>query len=133
MTREQLRECHQVARELRDLQERIARLDSRLQSPRSSRPRRVRGARPDQSDPFTELVDLKVNLEGTYREKEQELWLRQLEIEEAIDDAALTSLERRLMRHRYFDGMTWEEVAEKLDYEERQVRRIHGHVLSKMS
>jgi len=54
------------------------------------------------------------------------------EIEEHI--AALDSdTQRRLLRLRYINGMTWERVAVEMGYERRQTNRIHGYALMSLN
>lgn len=38
-------------------------------------------------------------------------------------------VERALLRYRYFLGLTWEEIADKMGYSLRQVHRIHKSAL----
>lgn len=52
-------------------------------------------------------------------------------IEEAIDK--LDSLERTIMRLRYIDGLSWENVALKVEYSWPQLMRIHKNILIKIS
>ena len=38
-------------------------------------------------------------------------------------------VERALLRYRYFLGLTWEEIADKMGYSLRQVHRIHKRAI----
>lgn len=69
-------------------------------------------------------------LHSLYREKLAKVEAEQLEIEQAID--SLDSMERAIMRHYYIDGMTWEAVCCKVNYEWAQIHRIHGEILKKL-
>lgn len=40
---------------------------------------------------------------------------------------------RELLRVRYIDGCTWEQVAEKLEIDERWARRLHGRALDSLT
>ena len=40
---------------------------------------------------------------------------------------------RRLMEYRYIDGLTWEQVAEKMHYSWRHTCRLHGEALDKIN
>lgn len=53
-----------------------------------------------------------------------------LRIEEAI--AGLDGQERVLMRMRYLEGKTWEEIAGEMHYAWAQVHRIHARALIKL-
>lgn len=62
---------------------------------------------------------------------------REDDIEELVDKKLMRSEkfkslpleERMILEFRYFDGMTWADIAKKLNYEERTVYRIHGKAL----
>lgn len=51
--------------------------------------------------------------------------------------AVLNQLEddtlRLLMEYRYIDGLTWEQVAEKMHYSWRHTCRLHGEALAKIN
>ena len=51
--------------------------------------------------------------------------------------AALNQLEdenlKLLMEYRYIDGLTWEQVAEKMHYSWRHTCRLHGEALAKIN
>lgn len=53
-----------------------------------------------------------------------------LQIERAIE--GLDGQERVLMRLRYIEGKTWEEIAGKMHYSFRHVIRLHGSILQKL-
>jgi RNA polymerase sigma factor (sigma-70 family) len=44
----------------------------------------------------------------------------------------LTANEAAVIRLYYINGLTWEQTAEKLDYETRHIYRIHGEALKKL-
>lgn len=50
--------------------------------------------------------------------------------------AALNQLEdenlKLLMEYRYIDGLTWEQIAEKMDYSRQWVTSLHGTALQKI-
>ncbi len=59
-----------------------------------------------------------------------------VKIREEIE-AVLGQLEDRnlrdLMKYRYIDGLTWEQVAEKMHYSWRHTCRLHGEALAKIN
>ena len=61
------------------------------------------------------------------REIDQLHTIRQ-EIKEALDQLEDENL-RLLMEYRYIDGMTWEQIAEKMDYSRQWVTSLHGRAL----
>ena len=62
-------------------------------------------------------------LKRYYEGKLTELAQEQLAIEQAID--SLGPVERMLMRYYYIDGLTWEEVSERICYSWAQTHRLH--------
>lgn len=50
------------------------------------------------------------------------------EIESVIDSLEDDTL-RQLMKYHYINGMTWEEVAVKMNYSYRNITRMHGRAL----
>lgn len=78
-------------------------------------------------DPMPDMIDAKTKLVERYRALAEELILTQLWVEEAI--APLDSTERTLMRHRYIEGMSWEQVCVSMGYAWRQTHRIHARAL----
>ena len=116
-----VREMQQLEQHLADLEDRILpggkKMDGMPRSP---------GAGGDLSDIVAERLDL---IER-YRAKIDELHQAQLSIEHMIE--GLDPLERRLMRAKYIEGHTWEEVCVIMSYCWRQVHRIHARVLSEL-
>ena len=53
-----------------------------------------------------------------------------LQIEQAIE--GLDGQERVLMRLRYIEGRTWEEIAAAMHYSFRRVTQIHGNILQRL-
>lgn len=58
-----------------------------------------------------------------------------LQLLDAIEDAieSLSATERVLMRAKYIEGLTWEEVADLMHYDVRQIHRIHGRALQRLA
>ena len=55
-----------------------------------------------------------------------------MEIEDVLGQLEDDTL-RELMEHRYIDGLTWEQVAEKMHYSWRHTCRLHGEALAKIN
>lgn len=66
-----------------------------------------------------------------YEAKARELARAQADIEALIAD--LEPTERMLARFRYIQGHTWEDVCEDMAYSWRQVHRIHGRLLDRLT
>ena len=82
------------------------------------------------SDPVGQAYGKMEALLQRYTEQIERLGAEQAAIEDMI--AGLESVERRLMRHKYFDGMTWEEVCVAINYSWTRTHAIHGLVLDKL-
>lgn len=52
---------------------------------------------------------------------------------EAAIDALPDGRQRLLLRLRYIDGRTWEQIAVRMGYSFRQILRMHGTALENMS
>ena len=82
-------------------------------------------------DPMPDLLDAKNKLLARYCALAEELIRTQLDIEEAI--ASLGSTERLVMRHRYIEGLTWEQVCVAMGYSWMQTHRIHAKALDALA
>ncbi len=84
-----------------------------------------------QSDPVQRAVIAMCDLGADIGKKMDTLSRVRCEIEcalQSIEDGTL----RLLMEYRYLNGMTWEEVAVKMNYNYRWVLRLHGRALAAM-
>ncbi len=70
-------------------------------------------------------IDVEIN-----REIDTLQTIRQ-EIREALNQLEDENL-KLLMEYRYIDGMTWEQIAEKMDYSRQWVTSLHGMALQKI-
>jgi len=83
------------------------------------------------SDPTASMAIKLATLGMKLTEKIKQLLALRDKIEEAIND--LPPEERTLMRLRYIDGNTWEEIAVKMHYSYRWTTRLHGRILKKIA
>lgn len=81
-------------------------------------------------DPILGIVSQHLALQERYRFQLVKLAAAQALIEDMIE--SLEPMERKLMRCRYIDGLTWEEVCVAIGYSWRQTHNIHGRILGKM-
>lgn len=70
------------------------------------------------------------SLAREYDRKLEELAAEQAYIEAMID--GLNPMERKLMRHRYLEGLTWEKVCVAINYGWTQTHEMHGRILDKL-
>lgn len=130
MMKAELKKYRTINRECEQLGEQMIRLQSRILSPKGQA---VTGEPPSGSvdhDSIGKVYEIIDTLQKKYCDKLLELCELQLSIEQAIE--GLDGTERILMRYRYLQGLTWEQVAEKMHYTYQWVCHIHGVALKKL-
>ncbi len=85
---------------------------------------------PGAGDPILGVVSQHIALQERYKLQLVKLAASQALIEDIIE--SLEPGERKLMRCRYIDGLTWEEVCVSIGYSWRQTHNIHGRILDKL-
>lgn len=85
---------------------------------------------PGAGDPLARVATKRQALAQRYLEKLEELAAVQLNIEDIIEGLDPTA--RKLMRHRYIEGLPWEEVCVAIGYSWRQTHNIHSAALDKI-
>ena len=83
------------------------------------------GGQSDLSNYVAMLDEMELDLE---RERYRRICLYQ-EIRERIDKIKEDN-ERDVLFYRYIKGLDWWEIAEKMNYSERQIHRVHGRALA---
>lgn len=78
-------------------------------------------------DPVLGVVTQHLALQERYRKQLEKLARAQSAIEDMIE--GLEPMTRQLMRYRYIDGLTWEEVCVAIGYSWRQTHNIHAKAL----
>lgn len=86
---------------------------------------KVQGGKPTTTD---EILAVYKDLENEIFEKTKDLAIVMREIENAIDNVKDDN-QRRVLKYRYINGMTFEQIAVKMYYSWRQLHRIHGQAL----
>lgn len=82
---------------------------------------------PGIGDPVLGVVSLHLSLEERYRSQLEKLAAAQSHIEDMIE--SLEPITRKLMRHRYIEGLPWEEVCVAIGYSWRQTHNLHAKAL----
>lgn len=141
MTRVELRDARQkvkkqlsgymdIKKEYNQILEKLKDIEAIMTSPRAQKldgmPRGGSGG-----DPMSALVAQHIALEEQYREQLWKLAAAQSAVEDMIE--SLESKERKLLRHRYIDGLTWERVCVAMSYSWRQTHEIHAKALDKLA
>ena len=116
--------------EYNQIKDELAKVEAFMEAPRTSNldgmPRSPGGG-----DPILGVVSHHIALQERYKAQLHRLAAAQAEIENLIE--GLEPGERRLMRCRYIDGMTWEEVCVRIGYSWRQTHNIHSRILERLA
>ncbi len=80
-----------------------------------------------QTDAVCKLIDLEKRITA-----EIDRYVDMREEAERCIDRLSQETERELLRYRYLCGLTWEKIAERMNYEVRQIYRLHGRALQRI-
>lgn len=86
----------------------------------------------ESGSPIERPMDKVDELERKVTQAIDELADIRMEIEAVLGQLEDDTL-RELMEYRYIDGLTWEQVAEKMHYSWRHTCRLHGEALAKIN
>lgn len=81
--------------------------------------------------PIERPMDKVLEIDAEINREIDELQTVRQEIRAALNQLEDENLEL-LMEYRYIDGLTWERIAEKMDYSRQWVFRLHGKALQKI-
>lgn len=116
-----------LKREQEQLLQRLADIEATLYYPKIQRLTGMPAA-PSGGNAMEDMAAQHIELQQKYQAQLDRLAAEQLAIEQTI--AVLEEpTARMLMRYRYLDGLTWEEVCVKLTYSWRQTHRLHARAL----
>ena len=128
--KEYLQQAYQIHRSIQARKQQVARLRELAECATSiANAARVSGtpARSKVESTVCRIADLQAMIQQDLcrlAEKYEEI---QRIIDKVEDDTC-----RNILSLRYLSFLTWEEIAEKMDYNERHVRRLHGIALQKV-
>jgi hypothetical protein len=123
--KEFLRRARGADRRIDEALERVERLRAKLEAGRmSSITGMPRGGGADWTLTADKLIELERAVNGRIREM-CALKCMAMEAIDRVEDARL----REVLELYYIDGFTWEQVAERMGYEARQIYRLHGMAL----
>lgn len=123
--KEFLRKAREVDRYVDEAMERVERLRAKLEAGRISQ---LTGMPRGGSSDWTVTADRLIELEQKVNARTRELVRWKLAAIDAINAVEEMRL-REVLELYYIDGFTWEQVAERMGYEQRQVYRLHGMAL----
>lgn len=121
-----LHQYQDILSELDQIAKSVQQLEAVMHSPRGSNLDGIPKS-PGAGNPVLGMVTQHVTLLDRYREKMVGLESAAVDIENLIDQ--LEPVTRRLMRHRYIEGLTWEEVCVAIGYSWRQTHNLHAKAL----
>jgi RNA polymerase sigma factor (sigma-70 family) len=128
--KEQLRGYRSLCKTIKSLEEEVDRLYLQATLP-SVQGDAVRVQSTKAKDPIADVVAEYIDAMGTLKPLLESRIYQREQIEAMIDK--LNQREQRLIRLRYIEGKTFEEIAVDMCYSWKQVHRIHGETLQKMS
>lgn len=129
MTKERLRNYQNIKKEREQLRHQLEEIEAALYYPKIQRLDAMPGGHTE-GNPQEALAIHHIELQERYKAKMEELAAEQLAIEAAIEPLEPTA--RMLMRHRYLEGLKWEEVCIRMNYSWRQIHNIHGEALKQL-
>lgn len=130
LTIDDMENCASLAREVNDIRERLARIHSNLERTTPVlREQPGSGAQP--KDKLCEGIVLLDTVERMYAKKISKHLSRVVWIEKAMDTLTLP-MQRSIVRLYYIDGLTWDELADKVHYSVKQCQRMRDRALQTM-
>lgn len=128
--KQRLNSYRDLLTERAQLLEELQRLEALMASPTSQALDGMPRSGSGPSNPVECIAIKHMGLVDRYKAQIAQMVEQQVAIETLIED--LEPTERKLARFRYLDGLTWEDVCEKMAYSWRQTHRIHGRMLDKL-
>ena len=113
----------------RDMEE-LQRLESRAEKITSMVSEMPKGSQ--QGDSLQRSVEKICELKVSLNQRIDAAVEKRKEIETVIETLEDKTLQL-LLRYRYIDGMTWEQIAVKMRYDYRWVLRLHGRALERLT
>ena len=129
--KEKLREYLPIKKEFDQIKLQLARFEKLMGSASGSNMDGMPHGSSGKSDPVLRKVEQHEALQAHYDEKLAALAAAQHEVEKMID--SLDPVARKLMRHRYIEGLNWEKVAVAMNYSWRNTHDLHSKALDKLS
>lgn len=131
MTKERLRHYTYLIKEIEAQKERLAQMEASLLHPQQT----IGDGMPRSNfavDRMATAIANKIALEEMIMENIIKAQEEATAIERAIQTLE-APIDRELMRLKYLDGLTWEEVAEQLCKSRQWVTVLHGRILQKLN
>ena len=130
MTKEALREYVHLKSERVQLARLLRELEMEMEAPSIQKMTGMPHAPSGNKSSLEAVVARHLDLMERYQNMLGRIDEIQAQIEEAI--ASLDGVERTLMRYRYLDGMSWNDICEAMNYSWSGIHKIHGGALAKL-
>lgn len=130
MTKERLRHYIDIKREATQIRSTLQELEASMTAPRAQALDGMPRSGSQAYDHLSDVVARHQDLIDQYCDKLDELAAEQMQIEQAIE--SLQPRERELIRYRYIEGLSWEEICVRMSYSWRQTHRIHANALQQI-
>lgn len=85
----------------------------------------------DNFDKMPKLIAEIVEVQEIINEELQELYSTQRKIEESIK--GLDERDKYLIRRKYIDNITWEELAVEMNYSWQHLHKLHSNILKQLN
>ena len=129
--KKELKEYTWIRDNIKSMEDRLYEIDMQLQSIGSIDFESDRVISSKDPDVWTNSVHEKIELEKMINKELCESYKAMRRIESMISE--LPEREKLLLRLKYIDGLTWEEVCVKMNYSWRQTHRIHSEALKALN
>ena len=127
--KEFLRRARNVDRRVDEATERVDRLRAKLEAGRMSR---ITGMPRGGSEDWTATADKLIELEKRVNARIRDLCALKHSAMDAIDRVDEARL-REVLELYYIDGFSWDQVAQRMELDVRQVFRLHGRGLQRIN
>lgn len=132
MIEETLRNYQAIKAELAQLREWLTEIEATLFYPQ---PQRLSGM---PSAPSKDNDGALVSMTTRHMELQQRYLAKLAELEQAIQDAedaieTLNPTDRRILRYKYLEGMTFEQIAEVMHYSRQGITKRHRNALDQLN
>lgn len=130
LTYEDLRICHSLVREANDLKERLERLRTLAEWGATDRTSCGFGSSP--GDRVGKMVSSLADMEREGQAKIDAYLTHAHLVDAAIAEEVEDSTQRTILRLRYLDGLSWEEISERAHYHVRWCKELHARGLKSL-
>ena len=128
VTEKELLRVREISKDVEKLAERVEELDTKLHGIGSPSLEPSYGNNGD--DAKTNMIVALDKLVNLYKQRLTEYYDAMLDVEMTI--SRMPIIQRQLIEYYYFDGMTWEKVAEKMNYSTARIYEMRNQTLERL-